>query len=191
MDRSAEYDALAALFEYPDGEYARRVQHCLATVRDSAPEATALLETFSESIRALTTESAQELFTQSFDLNPACVLDLGWHLFGEQYERGEFLVKVRGLLRREGIEESHELPDHLTHVLRLLGRMQPEEAEEFAAACLLPALDKAIAGFAETENPFALLMRAAIARLESEYERCAEATAVQPALRIWDGKGVR
>ena len=90
----------------------------------------------------------QELYAATFDLDPHCSLEVGWHLFGENYERGEFLVKMRVELRRLGVGESTELPDHLTHALAALGRMEPQEAAEFATACLFPALDKMCAATA-------------------------------------------
>jgi hypothetical protein len=45
-------------------------------------------------------------------------------------------------MRELGLEESGELPDHLTHVLRLLGRAEDATARELAASCVLPALEK-------------------------------------------------
>ena len=30
----------------------------------------------------------EETFTRTFDVNPACALEVGWHLFGEEYARG-------------------------------------------------------------------------------------------------------
>ncbi len=84
----------------------------------------------------------QELYVQTFEFNPACTLEIGWHLFGENYERGEFLVRMRGQLRRYEIAETTELPDHLTHVLRLIGRMEHDEAASLAGQVVLPALDK-------------------------------------------------
>ncbi len=84
----------------------------------------------------------QELYIQTFEFNPACTLEIGWHLFGENYERGEFLVRMREQLRRHGIAETSELPDHLTHVLRLIGRMEHEEAARLAGESVLPALEK-------------------------------------------------
>jgi len=188
MDRIETYGALAALFEYPGEDYPARLAQCEQSVRSAESDAAALLGQFAEATAGLTTEALQELFTQSFDLNPACVLDLGWHLFGEQYERGEFLVKMRGLLRRAGVQESQELPDHLTHVLRLLGRMEPEEVEEFAAACVFPALDKARAGLGDAGNPFALLLDATIRWLECQYPRCEEAAVPAPRLPVWNGR---
>ncbi|HWQ55728.1 MAG TPA: molecular chaperone TorD family protein [Bryobacteraceae bacterium] len=86
--------------------------------------------------------AAQELYVQTFEFNPACTLELGWHLYGENYERGEFLVRMRGELRRHAIAETTELPDHLTHVLRLIGRMDAGEAARLAGEAVLPALEK-------------------------------------------------
>jgi nitrate reductase assembly molybdenum cofactor insertion protein NarJ len=84
----------------------------------------------------------QELYVQTFEFNPACTLEIGWHLFGENYERGEFLANMRAELRRHGIAESTELPDHLTHLLLLVERMDYEDAAQLAGQSLLPALEK-------------------------------------------------
>lgn len=184
MSRIEACDALAAMFEYPAADYRARLARCREVPGAEECAAAELLDKFEVEIAGLSTESLQELFTQSFDLNPACVLDLGWHLFGEQYERGEFLVKMRGLLRGAGLAESAELPDHLTHVLRLLGRMEPEAAEEFAAACVFPALDKARSGFGESANAFVLLLDATLRWLESQFPRPEEAAAAAPGLPV-------
>lgn len=91
----------------------------------------------------------QELYVQTFEFNPACTLEIGWHLFGENYERGEFLVRMREQLRRHGIAESTELPDHLTHLLPLAGRMEHDEGAQLAGEFLLPALAKIAAAVAD------------------------------------------
>jgi nitrate reductase delta subunit len=109
----------------------------------------------------------QELYVQTFEFNPACTLEIGWHLFGENYERGEFLVRMREQLRRYGIVESSELPDHLTHLLALIGRMEHEEAAELAGHFLLPALAKIQDGL--KENPYGSVIAAVQAKLEADY----------------------
>jgi nitrate reductase assembly molybdenum cofactor insertion protein NarJ len=111
--------------------------------------------------------AGQELYVQTFEFNPATTLEIGWHLFGENYERGEFLVRMRGLLRRHGIAESTELPDHLTHLLALISRMDHDEAAELAGLFLLPALGKikdALKG-----NPYAALIGAIEKKLEADF----------------------
>jgi len=136
------YDAFAALLTYPEEGYRRHVESSLSL---SSAECRELLVQFSGSIKGLQIWELQELFTRTFDMNPVCSLELGWHLFGENYERGLLLVRMREELRRFGIQESTELPDHLTHVLELLDRMDHDRAEDFTGACVLPALSKMMA----------------------------------------------
>lgn len=144
---SAPYDLLARLFDYPDEFYLDRCRE-------------AGLAEFASEMEKLSTSQIQEQFIATFDWNPATALDLGWHLYGEQYARGEFLVRVRDELRRYGIPESTELPDHLTHVLLLLARMDSTQAEQFAGEFVAPAVAKLVSALDQKQTPFALLMRA-------------------------------
>ena len=59
----------------------------------------------------------EELYTRTFDLNPVCTPEVGWHIYGEQYRRGRFLVQARELLKIVGVDERGELPDHLMSLL--------------------------------------------------------------------------
>lgn len=157
-------DSFATILSYPKDEYVQRVEHCRANLAENssteATEALAQLDTFREAIRGCSIADLEELYTRTFDINPVSSLEVGWHLHGETYERGKFLVAMRDLLRRCGVEESSELPDHLTHVLMAVGRMREEEAEEFVGRRLLVALDKMLEGFAGKGNPYEHVLRA-------------------------------
>jgi nitrate reductase delta subunit len=146
-------DQFSSLFEYPEADYADNARR-LAARADSAP-----LRAFAAAISPFRTSELQELFIRTFDLNPSCTLEIGWHLFGEQYERGEFLVDVRGLLRRAHVTEVGELPDHMLHVLPLVARLAPADAAEFSRRYLAPALEKMRKGLPE-DNPFSLALAA-------------------------------
>ncbi len=152
-------DALAALLVYPGSDYAGRIERARQVLHDDG-ESLALLEQFAAAVKPLALESLQELFIRTFDLSPVCTLEVGWHLYGENYDRGTFLVRMRELMREHGLAESDELPDHLTHVLAVLARMAPEEGAEFAARFVLPALAKMMAGFKNKQNPFENVMNA-------------------------------
>jgi nitrate reductase delta subunit len=169
MDTASIYEQLARLFEYPGEAYRARAEACLEMMRSEQAEAAESLAEFYAGIRDLSTDDLQELFTRTFDLNPMCTLEVGWQLYGEDYQRGEFLVKMRGQLRGHELQESSELPDHLTHALALLARLEPDEAADFAGEFLLPALDKMRAGWRENRNAFAALLDAAFLRLKSQY----------------------
>jgi nitrate reductase delta subunit len=149
------FDQITPLFAYPDGRYVQKAQECAAAL-DSDD-----LRTFAALMAAVPLEARQELFVQTFDLNPSTTLEIGWHLFGEQYERGAFLVQLRAQLRDAGIPESGELPDHLLHVLPLVARMSAEEAAEFCRTKLVPALEK-IAAALPDGSPFGRLIRATL-----------------------------
>lgn len=148
------FEQLAPFFTYPDETYAARAAAC-AQELDSED-----LRVFAALIAAVPLAMRQEFFVQTFDFNPATTLEIGWHLFGEQYERGQFLVDLRERLRAAGIEEQRELPDHLIHVLPLAARMPPADRADFAARTLAPALDK-IAAALPDGGPFQRLVQAA------------------------------
>ncbi len=160
MNRVHVYEQFAKLLGYPDDGYVATAELCRRAAAQCSDEAERNLGEFHSRIEGRTTEQLQELFVQTFDLNPVCVLEVGWHLYGDNYDRGAFLVKMRGQLRRHGIAESTELPDHLTHVLALLARMEPEEASAFAAQSVIPALDKMLAGIAGKASPYEFLLSA-------------------------------
>jgi len=176
------YQAFAALLTYPEKNYRQHVQ----SAQSLAPaECGELLAQFAESIKGLQIWELEELFTRTFDMNPVCSLELGWHLFGENYERGLLLVRLREELRRYEIPESTELPDHLTHVLKLLGGMDHAGAEDFAAACVLPALSKMIAAIEGKGNPYQPVLLAIQAFLRIEVpEIPLTAESQEPLLKV-------
>ena len=158
--RSQRYDLLARLLDYPEeGGYAEAVSACMDALEDGYAEAAALLRPLHDRVRAMSRGEVQELYTRTFDINAVCTLEIGWHIYGEDYARGALLVKLREQLRLLNVPESCELPDHLTHVLLLIGRMIGDEADELAARYLLPGLDKMLEGMAEGEHPYRALIQ--------------------------------
>jgi nitrate reductase delta subunit len=142
---------LTPLYQYPAPGYHESIQRAAQVLPDLAE--------FEAAAAPLSVAELQEAWVRTFEMNPDTCLDIGWHLFGEQYERGEFLVKVRQELKRCGIPESTELPDHLSHVLELVARMVPEEQAKFTSMFLLPALDKVLKGLEGRSSVFEPLVR--------------------------------
>ena len=95
------------------------------------------LPDFDEEVRHVSLDGMQELYTQTFDLSPVATLEIGWHLWGEQYERGRFLAELRERQDRLGLDAGTELPDHLTVLLPMLDReFDPDVAQKILAALL-------------------------------------------------------
>lgn len=158
---AALYESLASLVEYPTAQFAGHLDACRTLLSDSAHFAGFVDATRTQSLAEL-----EELYIQTFDFSPKSTLDLGWQLFAEDYNRGLFLAKLRTISRRLGVSESRELPDHLSHVLRLLARMEPVEAADFIVTCVLPAVEKSLGALEET-NPYRHLIRCVSTLLET------------------------
>lgn len=143
------------------------------------PALAAAVPEFAAAASAMSAGEREELYTRTFDWSPDTSLEIGWHLYGENYERGEFLVEVRGLLRRYGIAETEGLPDHIVHIVQLLERMPAGDAAEFVARFVAPALGKIETVLAGTGNPYLHVVRA-LAR------ECG-ASAAAPVLAVIEG----
>lgn len=167
------FDALADLFVYPEPGLLAKLEDCREQLRHEIPAAVSMLDLFDEATRDKWLSELEELYISTFDLNPACTLDLGWHLFGEDYNRGRYLVKVRRELRKHGVAETEELPDHLTLALRLIARMEQDDAAAFASCCVGPALDK-VAGALPEDNPYHALLKAVRLAIETAFGPIAE-----------------
>lgn len=160
-------DGLATLFVYPTQatrDAARAVQ---ADVAEICSEAATLLEPTVVHLEEADLSPCEELFVRTFELNPVCALEVGWQVYGEQYARGAFLVRMRELVRETGATwESVELPDHLSNVLRVLGRVEDATARKLAGSFTLPALERMSGHFdEESGNPYRGLLAATAALL--------------------------
>jgi nitrate reductase delta subunit len=148
------WDAFAGLLSYPAG-HGERVQSewvpsIVAQFPALALEIAPLLAHTSSAVEG----ELEELFTRTFDGNAERALELGWHLHGENYARGVLLVRLRKMLRDQALDEGGELPDHVSNVLRLLGRVDAVTARALTGQVLVPALEKVLAGFGEEDNPY-------------------------------------
>ncbi|MFN0007122.1 MAG: nitrate reductase molybdenum cofactor assembly chaperone [Planctomycetota bacterium] len=155
MQVSAEvWEAFADLLSYPAGNV-ERLQS------ESAPRVIARFPALSPEIAPLVALArergegeCEELYTRTFDGSAERALELGWHLHGENYARGVLLVRLRAMLRTAQLDEQGELPDHVSNVLRLLGRVDGLTARALIEHVLAPGLDKLVERFTDADNPY-------------------------------------
>lgn len=166
--RIAAYDALGRALTYPDAGFAQRLEDCRDALQVLSPMSAGAVSAFAGQVAGMPLAALEELYVRTFDMNPPSTLDLGWQLFGEEYNRGLFLVRLRTLLHEFGLAETSELPDHLTHVLAVLARMDEEAAEDFAAACIIPAMQKVLDAVPK-DNPYVDLVEAVLKLMEAQY----------------------
>jgi len=151
---------LAELVDYPGATFG----HALAEQRryaDALPEpARADVLRFVDWAESRPVSEVEELYAATFDSRDDTALEVGWHLYGEAYQRGVFLVEMRGRLRQCGIEEGSELPDHLGHVLRWLAASTAPESARIERLALAPALAAIVGALERGQSPWAPLLRA-------------------------------
>ena len=150
------YCFLANLLSYPDGCYKQHMESFLQALKPH-PEIVAKLSPFTDFVEGTDPSLVEEVFTRTFDMNPASCLEVGWHLYGEDYKRGEFLVQMRQALAQHDLTESMELPDHMSHCLQLLAKLTPEQAVVYAGDYLFPPIKKVLESL-ERDNPYRALI---------------------------------
>ena len=163
-------DALAGLFEYPAGNYPERVAVCRALADERSPGRGDAIAALEERTLGMKRGEVEEMFTRTFEINPVCALEIGWHIYGEDYARGALLVRLRQELRAQGIPEITELPDHLTHVLQLLGRLEASLADDLAGRYVLPAVKKMIEAVKDTDCPYTGLLEMTRDVVDDEFD---------------------
>src|SRR5215467_5604666 len=142
---SQNYEQLANLLEYPETTWDSKLADCPGDD---------LLTEFRAGVAALSLSHLQELYARTFDLNPACALEVGYHLFGENYKRGEFLANLRETEAPFELGQAQQLPDYLPVLLRLLPKLDDLELRSsLIVECLIPAIEKMFTPLKETDNP--------------------------------------
>ena len=155
------------LLSYPGEQTLEAGELLYIILQSELPTAAAAIAQFGAYVEQHDLWELEEAYTSTFDVNPACALEIGWHLFGEEYDRGLMLVRLREELRRFGLSESCELPDHLTHVLPLIGEMSEDEAKRFVSACVQPAEAKMQQALAHSHSPYKSVIDALAAVIQS------------------------
>jgi nitrate reductase delta subunit len=152
------FEALADLLEYPCDEWAAQLERCRRLSAADVGLSFAFAE-FHRQVEGLGIDELQELYTRSFDLNPVCALEVGYHLFGENYKRGLFLARLNETEAPYALKQEHQLPDYLPVLLRLLARLDDEELRAaLTKECLLPAVARMLEALSKQLNPYASLI---------------------------------
>ncbi len=154
------YQTFADLLEYPNSNWDSKTSACA--------DIDSLIE-FRSGIATLALSDLQELYTRTFDLSPVCALEIGYHLFGENYKRGVFLANLRETEAPFELGQEHQLPDYLPVLLRLLTKLDDDELRgALIVDCMIPALEKMLKTLSQGENPHRHLIAAVNEVLKSE-----------------------
>ncbi len=163
------HEILADLLDYPVADWQARCDECKELLTVESESFVSQFSLFASETERLSLSDLQELYTRTFDLSPVCALDIGYHLFGENYKRGVFLANLRETEAPFDLGQEHQLPDYLPVLLRLLTKLNDEELRDaLIVDCIIPALEKMLKTLSEGENPYRHLIAAANRKLKSE-----------------------
>lgn len=158
--------AFADLLSYPATDPAPAARRCRELV--GAGDAADHLSRFVARAEAARPHEMEEIYSSTFDLDPACAPYVGHHLCGEGPRRGVFMAKLADVYRQDGFEggaSQGELPDHLVVVLHYLAAVPSGHSRQaLLRDALVPALDKMLEAPLDPDNVY----RSVLAALREE-----------------------
>ncbi|MCM2348814.1 MAG: hypothetical protein NDI69_02260 [Bacteriovoracaceae bacterium] len=167
------YSLFASALCYPEAFTRDNAKELEAELNEIDAKYAELIRPYMYFLGNETMESLEEAYTNTFDIQAVCPLEIGYTLFGEDYKRGEFLVRMSELHKEHNTPlVSSELGDYLPNVLLLLERMPDGPfKKDFIEKILMPAMGKMLKNFDEKKdaNPFSLPLRVMNAMLASSY----------------------
>jgi nitrate reductase delta subunit len=164
------YLLFAEILEYPTYSLYECFDECLSFLLGRDSEAADLLRKSEPVLAPMPLTQMQEIYTRTFDLQPACYPYVGYHLFGEDYRRGLFMSGLKRHYLSSGFSTDKELPDHLAVMLRFLAQSpQDKENDGLLHECLILALEKMLArGVRKGDNPYGTILKALLFTLQKE-----------------------
>lgn len=147
---------LADYFQYPtDQNLAHRVTEFSATISESNNQVSTELEKFAAEIKSSDFSDLQETYVGTFDLNKNTTPFLGHLVLGENYNRGEFMSRLKDTYGKFGFFDDSDLPDHISIGLRFIGHagLSEEVVRDFLEYVVKPSLNKLKEDLGAGENP--------------------------------------
>jgi len=136
------YTYLADLFDYPGENYRDTVEKTISELSNNYPEASIELEKFLE-LLPQDIGDLQELYSKSFEVQAITSLDVGYVLYGDDYQRGVILVNLKNEHEKATNDCKNELADFLPNLLRLLPKIQDNEVRnEMVTMLIATAVEK-------------------------------------------------
>ncbi len=164
------YHHFADLIDYPRLMLPDQVNKCVTLLSSDNRDAMIHLEPFQDLLNETPISQVEEIYTRTFDLQATCCLYVGHHLFGDGNRRGIFMARLKEHYRISGFLYDHELPDHLSVMLRYLATGNRADREELITLCIIPALEAMIDGLDGT-NPYRGVFQALLLVLQDTKRR--------------------
>ncbi|QQR81319.1 MAG: hypothetical protein IPJ69_04065 [Deltaproteobacteria bacterium] len=137
------FDNISKALSYPKSDFKQVAESVHQSLSIEFPELAPKVLPYLILTQEVSLHRLEEMYTNTFDVQAPCYLEVGYVLFGEDYKRGHFLVKMQELQALIGHDCGSELPDHLPNVIQLiLHYPHKDQLPDFLGKLVLPALSK-------------------------------------------------
>jgi len=161
----AAWDALSHCYEYPTAGLGETALGAISEIERSPVSGAAVsgmvaaLRGFVAWTESVTTQEAEERYTQLFDMKPVATLNVSHHLLGDSYQRGMLLAGLAGELKDAEVDFVEELPDYLPVLLRLVARQRSVyDRRVLTHTIVMPGLVEVGKRLASSPGPYPALL---------------------------------
>jgi nitrate reductase molybdenum cofactor assembly chaperone NarJ/NarW len=166
MSLAEGYASLGRMLDYPDGKEGMRADHGTVSRVLREKDVESPLAPFARFVESSTLSKLQEEYVGTFDFSTAVAPYLGHHLFGDNRQKGAYLIRLKQEFGRHGfVPAGNELPDHLPLMLGFLAHLAERGDDgvrrSFISECVLPGVERLSAGFsARSDSPWKAVVEA-------------------------------
>ena len=150
------YASLGRMLDYPTGKGRLTEDLSLVTSFLEGQGGQGDIGRFAAFVATSPLATIQEEYVATFDFNPTTAPYLGHHLFGDNQQKGGYMIGLKQEYARCGYTPlTSELPDHLPVVLGFLAHLAEENRDArqpFIAKQVLPGLERLAAAFSERRD---------------------------------------
>jgi len=154
------YICFSQLLDYPTADLAKQTQTCIDLLQINQAQAAEQMTKFLSFVESRELGYLEEVYTGTFDVNPACHIFAGHLLFGESFKRGAFMAGLEEEYKEHGFDTKVELSDHIPVLFRFVSSSNSDFADDLLKDCLIPVFEKMNANFKDDSlNPYMPVLR--------------------------------
>lgn len=160
------FKMISYLLQYPDKRWLQWGELVEEVEEFENPDLKVPLAAFLKAIGGISLDDLEQYYVDLFDFNPACTLSLSYLKAGEQRERGQILVELKGMYREYGYEMTEEeLSDYLPVVLEFAS-VAPLEISANLLGSFCEPIEKLQQELEMLKSPYLFLLTACLSGME-------------------------
>lgn len=163
------YQSFSNWLDYPTSNLVEQIRTGIDLLKENHPQAAEKMADFLSFVENTPSGRLEEVYTGTFDINPACHIFAGHIMFGESFKRGSFMAGLEENYQNHNFDKGKELADHIPVILKFLSTLELNEtfAKDLIIDCLIPVFQKMNANFGDnSENPYVPVLRSVLLILE-------------------------